>query len=371
MDSFEPRRRRRARRVPRDKFAALKAFFDSSNMFHYEGLLGNGGQGSIYKIKYVELNKPNPLSRRLVAKVADPSRGSDVEGVAREKMILETLRYCQHIVSMIDSPDDPLASAQRLGWAWIFLEEMENGTLNAFLKRARVAGFVSLPNRMLWRIFLCMIRACIDMAWPPSSSDSDEKTIQFLDKPTGLVHNDIHGGNFMFGSLADDPEHAISPILKLLDFGLAQRINSSDFASVATGEQQNIEDIGIMMATILTLQTDWKYTGEDVQVDLSRLGYSSAVLSPASGILGGPEHDEPDPLPYIDRDMRLIIAACMASNPQDRPMMVDLERWVYSEVSNTQPAYYGINRGGAEWESNETICNIVQQCIFDALEDVT
>ncbi|KAI1642266.1 kinase-like domain-containing protein [Daldinia loculata] len=367
MNLSQRRRRRRARRVPTDRLAPLKAFFDSSNKFHFRGLLGNGGQGSIYKIQYVELNKNNSLSRRLVVKVADPFRGSDVEGVTKEKMILEALRYCQHIVSTIDSPDDPLASAQYLGWAWIFLEEMENGTLTSFMQRAKGAGFASLPNRMLWRIFLCMIRACIDMAWPSSSSDSDEQTMQFLDEPTGLAHNDIHGGNLMFGPPADGLEHAVSPILKLLDFGIAQVIHSRDFASAATGEQRNIEDIGIMMAGVLTLQTDWKYTGAEIEVDLSRLGYSSVVLSPASGIFGNPEYDEPDPLPYIDRDMRLIIAACMASNPQDRPEIFDLERWIYSEVSNTQPAYYGINPGGATWESNETIYNIVQQCIFNAL----
>ncbi|KAI0850380.1 hypothetical protein F5Y00DRAFT_260678 [Daldinia vernicosa] len=171
----------------------------------------------------------------------------------------------------------------------------------------------------------------------------------------------------MFGSLADGPEHDVSPILKLLDFGIAQTIHPRELALDGTGEQRNIEDIGIMMADVLTLQTDSKYTGAEIEVDLSRLGYSSAVLSPASGILGDPEYGDPDPLPYIDRDMRLIIAACMASDPQDRPKIVDLERWVYSEVSNTQPAYYGTNPGGATWESNETIYDIVQKCIFNAL----
>lgn len=77
--------------MPTDRLAPLKAFFDSSNKFHFRGLLGNGGQGSIYKIQYVELNKNNSLSRRLVVKVADPFRGSDVEGVTKEKMILEVL----------------------------------------------------------------------------------------------------------------------------------------------------------------------------------------------------------------------------------------------------------------------------------------
>ncbi|KAI0117445.1 hypothetical protein F4814DRAFT_459529 [Daldinia grandis] len=207
------------------------------------------------------------------------------------------------------------------------------------------------------------------MAWPSNPSDGSGPTMQFLDEPSGLAHNDMHSGNFMFGSLADGPEHDVFPILKLLDFGIAQVIYSRDFAAAGTGEQENIADIGIMMAGVLTLETESKYTGTEVEVGLNRLGYSSAVLSPSSGILGDPEYGEADPLPHIDRDMRLIIAACMASNPQERPKMVDLERWVYSEVSNTQPGYYGTNPGGAAWESNDTICDIMQQCIFNAPEE--
>ncbi|OTB11578.1 hypothetical protein K445DRAFT_213462 [Daldinia sp. EC12] len=354
------------RRSLRIRSNTFRSFFNSSDRFHFEGLYVKGGQGSIYKLKYNELRNGVRSCRRLVVKVADPIRGSDVEGLIQEKEILKSLRHCQHIVNVVELPYDPLASSKHFGWEWMYLDEIENGTLTSFMERAKVLGLRTLPNRILWRIFLCMVRACIAMAWPINFPSDTETTTSCSDEPTGLAHNDIHGSNFMFGTLADAPEHDVFPILKLLDFGLARVIPSYRMRSSGTGEQHNVQDIGIMMASVLRLQTHSKYTGAEVEIDLSKLGYSPNTLSPAAGILGDPEYGEPDPLPHIDRDMRLIVAACMANEHRDRPSLVDLERWIYSEVSNTYPAYYGANPGGARWEDNTTIKEILQECILNA-----
>ncbi|KAI1465828.1 uncharacterized protein F4812DRAFT_461517 [Daldinia caldariorum] len=203
------------------------------------------------------------------------------------------------------------------------------------------------------------------MAWPIRFPTGHETTTVYSGVPTGLAHNHVHGSNFMFGPVIDAPEHDVFPILKLLDFGIARIIHHNHIGPNGTGEQHNIQDIGIMMASIFALQTDLKYTGAEVEVDLSKLGYPSYTLSPAAGILGDPDNAEADPLPHIDRDMRLIVAACMASDPRDRPTLADLERWVYSEVSNTYPAYYGANPGGATWEENATIRHILQESARD------
>ncbi|KAI1802413.1 kinase-like domain-containing protein [Daldinia bambusicola] len=351
----------------RTRLNAFKSFFDSSDNFHFEGLYAKGGQGSIYRVKYTELKSGRPVCKRLVIKVADPIRGSDVEGLIQEKEILKDLRHCPHAVNIVEIPQDPLASSRHLGWEWMYLDEIENGTLTSFMERAKIQGLRSLPNRALWRIFLCMVRACIAIAWPTRFPTGHETTTVCFGVPTGLAHNDIHGGNFMLGSVIDAPEHDVFPILKLLDFGIARIIPHTHIGPNGTGEQHNIQDIGIMMASIFTLQTDSKYTGAEIEVDLSKLGYPSDTLSPAAGILGDPDNAEPDPLPHIDRDMRLIVAACMASEPQDRPSLADLEQWVYNEVNNTHPAYYGANPGGARWEENITISEILQECIFNAL----
>ncbi|KAI1205326.1 uncharacterized protein F4807DRAFT_464804 [Annulohypoxylon truncatum] len=197
------------------------------------------------------------------------------------------------------------------------------------------------------------------MAWPRDAQDVNESTARTPARPTGLSHNDVHGGNIMFGSFMDHPEHGRTPILKLLDFGLATRISS--YHDDGTGEQRNILDIGIMMATIIGLQTDRKYTGEEIEVDLSALNRSEIVLSPASNLLEDRDMGTPDPFPQVDLHLRLITAACMASDPGERPSLAELENWVVNGIS------YGADKyGNITLERDNTIRKIVQQFIFNA-----
>ena len=120
------------------------------------------------------------------------------------------------------------------------------------------------------------------------------------------------------------------------------------------------------MAGVLTLLTERKYTGEEVEVDLSGFGLRSNVLSPASGILEDSLLGYPDPLPHIDLNLRLIIAACMATEPQDRPSLSQLSTWVYTYVSRTDAEYYNYNPGGTYFESDENIRSIIQRFVLDA-----
>ncbi|OTB07671.1 hypothetical protein M426DRAFT_242319 [Hypoxylon sp. CI-4A] len=230
--------------------------------------------------------------------------------------------------------------------------------------RAKELGIRTLPNRMMWLLFLCLIRACIAIAWPHKNSpDENETAALAFAWPTGLAHNDIHGDNLMFGSFMDAPEHVLTPVLKLLDFGLAKAYRTE---WGPTGEQANIEDIGIMMASIIQLRTHSKYTGEEVDVDLSSIGCYASILSPASGILGDYEYGDPDPYPSIDRDLRLTIAACIASEPRHRPSLADLEKWILYKVHYVVPEHYATAPGGVAWESNIIIRHIIQRCVFDA-----
>ncbi|KAI2465731.1 hypothetical protein F4781DRAFT_408091 [Annulohypoxylon bovei var. microspora] len=340
----------------------IKRYFDADpqRKFRLEGLQGRGGQGSIYKVKFVAPGTSIDTARALVVKIADPERGSDVEGLKKEKEILQALRGCKHIVRCIVGPNDPLAPAEEdLGWAWVYLDRVENGTLTEFMTRMKEAGVNRLPNRMLWPLFLCMIRACIAMAWPRDEENVNESTARTPARPSGLSHNDVHGGNLLFGSILDHPEHSRTPIMKLLDFGLAAR--ASPHGELGTGEQCNILDIGIMMASIIGLQTDRKYTGEEIEVDLSVLNGSDSVLSPASGILEDQDSGSPDPFPEVDLHLRLITAACMASEPGERPSLAELENWVVNGVSYGESRY-----GGSNWERDNTIRAVVQRYIFDA-----
>ena len=62
---------------------------------------------------------------------------------------------CKHLAQMRNPPDDPLNPAAAQGWAWIYMDAIDNGTLTDFIARWSHMGSNSLPNRLLWRIFMC------------------------------------------------------------------------------------------------------------------------------------------------------------------------------------------------------------------------
>ncbi|KAI1417337.1 kinase-like domain-containing protein [Hypoxylon sp. FL1857] len=349
-------------RPRKSQIQTIQNYFNSDRRFTLEGFHGQGGQGSVYKVKFTPPGG-NGLGRALVMKIADPLRNSDVQGLTREKEILWMLRNCRHIAHMHESTtEDPLhPAAGDLGWAWIYLDRLDNGTLNNFLLRVKEAGVTRLPNRLLWVLFLCLIRGCIAMAWPSDNPEMNETTRGHPPPPpSGIAHFDLHGENVMFGHFIDHPEHSLTPILTMIDFGLALRVTSR---IPPTGEQQNIEDIGILMAGIISLETNKKYSGGEIEVDLSRFGYMDLVLSPAAGILGDREVGEPDPYPYVDGDLRYIISACMATEPTDRPSLAQLEEWATEKVYKGQPTDY---LNDVAWETDQNIRTIVQNCIFNA-----
>ncbi|KAK7754944.1 hypothetical protein SLS62_003028 [Diatrype stigma] len=341
----------------------LQSYFegDSQSRFHLEDRHDQGGQASVYRVKYVTPGRGGSIPKLLVLKLANPDSGSDIAGVRRERDVLRRLNGCKHIARIREfAGDDPLNAADALGWAWIYLDALENGTLTDFMRRAKSAGIQSLPDRLLWRIFMC------SMSWPQKTPNENETTTGKLGQPSGITHNDVHGLNFMFGPYMDSPEHDITPILKLIDFGQSEVWfgNKRPDNSGVTAEQWNVEDIGLMMATVITLQTDTRYTGQEIEVDLSMLpGHSrpTDVLSPASGILPDPDVDPRDPCPRVNRNLRVIVAACIASDPAQRPTLAELETWVYGQVRRSSPG------GGAGDAANndQSIRALVKACAID------
>ncbi|KAI1267110.1 hypothetical protein F5Y18DRAFT_444077 [Xylariaceae sp. FL1019] len=179
-----------------------------------------------------------------------------------------------------------------------------------------------LPNRLLLKLFLCMVRACIAMAWPEHNRDGNPELASRipLGRPKNIKHNDIHMYNMMFGPLYDDEEHAKVPILKLIDFGLATMEGA-----VRSARQANVADVGTLMATVMCALTDRRYSGEEIVLDLSDMELDEELETPASRLLPDPDARRPiDPLPDIDMDLRRVVAACIASTPEKRPTL----RWL-------------------------------------------
>ncbi|KAK8043824.1 hypothetical protein PG994_012662 [Apiospora phragmitis] len=123
-----------------------------------------------------------------------------------------------HIVNGFYFPKDPMKDILRTpgssGWTgprkgddWLYLEYMEHGTLLQFVNACIASALYQIPNRMAWRFFLCLIRACIGMAYPPGLrlAGGSFETIPILppfnggmqppQPPEQHIHGDMHSGN--------------------------------------------------------------------------------------------------------------------------------------------------------------------------------
>ncbi|KAI1129181.1 hypothetical protein F5Y10DRAFT_238743 [Nemania abortiva] len=104
---------------------------------------------------------------------------------------------------------------------------LSSGTTLDFIRRLYIARARRIPNRLLWRIWLCMVRQCVAMAYPPDIPNDQyvgqlaREVIQ--DKPiASITQNSSHYQNFMFSEAPDPPGNEHEPgllILKLIDFG--------------------------------------------------------------------------------------------------------------------------------------------------------
>ncbi|KAI1407888.1 hypothetical protein F5Y13DRAFT_205569 [Hypoxylon sp. FL1857] len=146
---------------------------------------------------------------------------------------------------------------------FILFDSMENGDLEHLLYKL-VEAKRDVPNRVLWSFWLCLIKACVALEYPPrkfhprrrgaddvASITALAGSINITDDTasTGkvigndlfeeipvpsrrwatnrIVHFDIDPSNILIGGLdpsADDTEHSIVPRLKLADFGSAKKI---------------------------------------------------------------------------------------------------------------------------------------------------
>ncbi|KAI0455396.1 hypothetical protein F5B21DRAFT_503452 [Xylaria acuta] len=241
----------------------------------------------------------------------------------KEKRYLQHFRNCQHVVKLVAIPDDPLARTSSSLRAhllsesnWFFEEYLENGSLSNFIEKLleahRKKGLtpVRLPNRLLWSIFFCLVKMVVAMAWP-NQPQRDTPESCLLDKPiSSIQHNDIHEGNLMFGN-----------------------------GPVPEGVSDNIFAIGKTMA-ILMSPDKWDQFGSDIYPERPQTAQSfvpflmNAIESVAVELV---HHDS---CPWIDNDLKTLVIACLASEPDNRPGILELHEYVRQAVKYKDGAYY-------------------------------
>ncbi|KAI0895258.1 kinase-like protein [Annulohypoxylon nitens] len=147
---------------------------------------------------------------------------------------------------------------------YMLLEYVEGGNLLTLIDKMVVNEYSYIPNRVLWQLWLCLVRSCVAMKYPPRKFHPDRPTrrrpngrtdlIEMIPPPhkrwraKNWVHFDIDPSNIFIGNIEIPPkrlqkrpylprvelaqpdrapqEHSFVPILKMADFGLAREVKS-------------------------------------------------------------------------------------------------------------------------------------------------
>ncbi|KAI0878133.1 hypothetical protein GGS24DRAFT_497198 [Hypoxylon argillaceum] len=250
-----------------------------------------------------------------------------------EKKNLEILRWAKHVVNIITPPNDPLEkrdsdikSQYMDADNWVYLEWLQNGTLQKLISRA-LKKDIELPNRILWRFFLC------------------------------LMFGDFDGPD------EADLEHTLTPVMKLIDLGsMRALINTPENNRYAI--QQNIFDIGVIMVELIALEWDPPRSihPSESEARQFRLNATQVILSNAAALL--PNAGERDCYPKLDNALRGLVCACLATRPSNRPQPGGLATMVRRCINERDGQFYASR--GVPGESDWEIRALIQELLSDA-----
>ncbi|KAI1746968.1 kinase-like domain-containing protein [Xylaria castorea] len=359
--SAEERQREReqadeARRVVRDHFNNLTSF-------QYEQAIGSGMFGVAYSVMEKRLGR---RARRLVVKRAQTELA---ENELRDEIRMMTkLNGSAHIAAVIAAKDDHENTQLRPGIVGrlvskitsrekdmlvglpgptLVLEHLENGTVHN-LMGALGRKTRTLPNRVLWSFFLCLVRACIAMRSPPEQPYGAKPELEEISETrlrSSITHSDMHSGNILLGSAGDFPEHAVIPPMKLIDFGLSYT------GGWGEGDSRNLLDAGKQIYYLIM----GRYRDIGFRHELH-----NGVNTNATEIL--PRNGQ-EPYPMLDTDLRNLVARCLAMDPTDRPSLAEALGICKNALETRTPGFYGFHSAR---ETDYLIRHLLQEIVYDA-----
>ncbi|CAJ2513121.1 Uu.00g012400.m01.CDS01 [Anthostomella pinea] len=148
----------------------IKACFSTDPSLRSNGVLGFSGGGVVSK--YQQLNRYGEHQRYVALKMAHDKGKPSEDPLGRELQRHHTLRGAEHIAQTV-----PWAQLGVGGRMMIAMEFLVNGSLKGLIEEMNERAEMDLfdphitreiPNRVLWRIFLCLTRACVVMVYPPA-----------------------------------------------------------------------------------------------------------------------------------------------------------------------------------------------------------
>ncbi|KAI0878149.1 hypothetical protein GGS24DRAFT_487448 [Hypoxylon argillaceum] len=257
------------------------------------------------------------------------------------------------------------------------LEHLPNGTFHAVLDKLWMQQAL-IPNRMLWRIWLCLVRQCVAMAFPPNippqsyNGQIERERIDPDREYYTLTQNSSHIDNFLFGSQSSwspDIDHDPGvPVVKLIDFGRGRADNAIDYVRAGLpnpfefGSRTNLWGAAsVMMYLCLPYEDDDRLEQLEEPVLYEYMGrYRSVEILTVA----------PQPLRearIIDIRLRDQLVRCLAAEMSDRPSLRQALDAAETEVNNRSPQDNSEFQNWMEMsESDETIRDFVQRLFYDA-----
>ncbi|ETS78254.1 hypothetical protein PFICI_10316 [Pestalotiopsis fici W106-1] len=231
-----------------------------------------GGGASLF----AQLNEDGTERRRLVIKYSvDEGRGQN------EAEWLENFARVDHIVNLVrlgeptknnsgggsipkvpgafpDPGDKEIEETQT--WStniylpMMVLEYMAGGDLNDVRQRCREQDVLP-PDRFLWALALCLMRACIGMAHHNTMVRGEKEEIpKSTFEHMNIAHGSMDLSQVLVGPLiSDDDEHGLIPIFKLCGFGYTTTLDK-DLGLDAVAE--NMRGIGRIIETLASPQSN-------------------------------------------------------------------------------------------------------------------
>ncbi|KAI0154391.1 hypothetical protein GGR57DRAFT_502595 [Xylariaceae sp. FL1272] len=355
---------------PQQQADQIQRYFQSSGNWKYEKLLGAGAYG-VALLLSPRGGSGTPL--RIAMKIAQSGQDEDLK---KEILWLRRFHGAKHIVKILahaDNLNNPSntprrAEAGTAPFAQAFdvlgtlkgpaaiIEYLENGDLEDVYQRV-VRAAADVPNRFLWSLYVCMIRACIGMEHPMHKPYGAAATVETLptesEPPSDMYHNDLYSRNVMVTGADPDAEHRIGKIFKLIDFGMVQRQKLVLRLRIQGPARDTREK-----------QLTQHLCGYQMIATLIARGPIPTVQLPYNNFLteGGQMINANREYPWLDRDLSDLLVRCMYSDWTKRPTLAEALQTASNALMNKKPADYPM----PATESDDAIRNFIQTYIDNA-----
>ncbi|KAI8623720.1 hypothetical protein F5Y19DRAFT_468348 [Xylariaceae sp. FL1651] len=364
----------------------IKDRFSQSKFWEFEKVLGNGASGvtalirdrdplNLHNHKRVVLKRPlsmewgaeelwheinafemvrgNAHCVQMIAHCNDLGMIPRFNGLAPKppKFRDRAAKFIERVRRAIKTP--PNTIFEEIKWfegPAVLLEYLENGSLLR-LRQRKYELNVEIPNRLLWRWYFCLVRACIGFAYPAGAPEGAPPVLERIPAVRaplrGIVHGDIAARNLVIGDR--DPsldEHQLVPQLKMIDFG---RMHEDENKRLAV-----LENIFRVSMEIINLILGWQR-----EMTILDTVIANGIRTCATDILS---HAGVVRFPYLDPELRDLLIEATAVDPNFRPSLREMDRRVRNGMSKPPDLY----PGRALEESNYAIETLLQQLTYDA-----